>query len=80
MEIGKVDQHARLQDNGLLGCHNVCLAFDNTECCRHTGVEAVDLHDDCVEIWHVGGHCCEAHLVDRLDLGEELGENIWALL
>lgn len=80
VEVRKVNQHARLQDDRLLGSHKPSVSFDNPQCGRHTWVEAIDLHDDCIEVWHLGSDGGEVYVLDGLDLGKKLGEDIGALL
>lgn len=80
VKVRKIYQHAGLQRDGRCGRHKSSLTFDDTECCRHAWVEAVDLHDDGVEVWHLGCHRCEVNLSDTLGFREELCEDVWSLL
>ena len=80
MEIREVDQHAGLQDNGLLARYKAGFSLNDPEGSGYTWVETVDLHDDCVEVRHLRGHSCETDFVHGLDLVQEFRENVRALL
>lgn len=43
-------------------------------------VQSVDLHDDCIEIWHLGVDVVEIGGVHRVDLRHKLGQAMWVLV
>ena len=80
MEIREVDQHAGLQDNGLLARYKAGFSLNDPEGSGYTWVKMVDLHDDCVEVRLFRGHGCETDFVNGPDLVQEFCENVRALL
>src|SRR5689334_22727995 len=80
MEVREVNQHAGFQDNRFSGSHKPRLSFDDPQRGRHTWVETINLHDNCVEIWHLGSDGDEGHFVDRLDLSKKLSEDVRTFL
>lgn len=53
VQVGKIDQHARLESDGLLARGQFDVLVDDTESSMHSRMKAVDLHDDGVKIRHL---------------------------
>ena len=71
MQIGKVDQHTRLQDHRLLAGGERCFAIDYPDGGVNYGVQSVDLHDHGVEIGHFGVDGREICRIGGVYLGHE---------
>lgn len=80
MQIGKVDQHARLQNDRPLTGDEPCFAVDDSDGGMDYGIQSVDLHDHSVEIWHFGIDGRKISGVDKIDFGHELRQALGMLV
>jgi len=80
IQIRKVNQHARLQNNWHFAGGERGFAIDDSKGGVDGWMQSVDLHDHCVEIWHLGINVRKITRVDRVDFGHKLGQALGMLV
>lgn len=72
MEVRKVNQHARFQGNGVLAGGELGFTVDDSKGSVNSGVQSVDLHNNGIQIGHLGVDAVKIVGVDRVNFGHEL--------
>lgn len=80
MQIGKVDQHARLENDRRLAGDEPCFAVDDSDGGVDYRIQSVDIHDHGVEIRHFRIDGREIGVVHRIDFGHELRQALRMLV
>ena len=68
VQVREVDEHSWLENHSFARCSETSFPLDDAKGCWYAGVEAVDLHDDGVEVRHFCGHGGEINGINGLDL------------
>ena len=72
MHVGKVEHHARLQNNGILAGSQFNFSIDDSDGSVDGRVQSIDLHEHRIEVWHLRIHVCKIGGVNGVDFGHKL--------
>lgn len=80
MQIGEVNKHVGLQNNGFLASGQLAFAIHYSEGGVHCRMQSIDFHDHRVQIRHLRIYLREISGVDGVDFGHEFFQTLGVLV